>query len=399
MNTIKYYDDTPYETAFSSRVISASPGRENGTLDVILEGTLFFPEEGGQTPDRGTLAGHRVLDVQIREGIITHTLSGAGESIAAGQTVSGTIDWEHRYSNMQNHTGEHILSGLLHSLYGYENVGFRLSDHTVTLDTSGQLSDDQILDLEKKANEVIWRNVPVTCSYPDPAALAALSYRSKKEIDGPVRIVTIEGVDACACCAPHVRRTGEIGSIRILDVLHTRTNMRLTIVCGVRAIEMEQARQSQVSRVSHLVNEPQETIADGVQRLLDQLASCQEEIRNLHAAYVDNRLQAIRSALPDDPSSRDEWIFESSLDNLTQRKFMNGLCDLGFRYAGVFVGRDETGYHYLIGGRGADARIINQHLKDSLGAHGGGKPDMVQGSVAADKERILKVLDTGTENN
>ena len=265
MQTVKLYDENPYETCFEAAVREVSVNEKAGTAAIVLDRTLFFPEEGGQTPDTGVLAGLPVTDVQIRNGVIIHTVRFAKESPVPreGATVSGTIDWTHRFSNMQNHTGEHILSGLLHSLYGYENVGFRLSDNTVTLDTGGQLDDAQLCNLERRANEVIYRNVKVTCEYPPEEVLQKLAYRSKKELPGPVRIVTIDGVDVCACCAPHVRRTGEIGLIRIIDVLHTKTNMRLTIVCGSRALEYTQHSFEQLRSISRLTNMPKERAADG----------------------------------------------------------------------------------------------------------------------------------------
>lgn len=403
MTTIKLYDNAPYETEFDGTILSAQPGTAPGTVHVVLDQTLFFPEEGGQTPDRGTLADFPVVDVQISgDGIITHTLqTGAGpspgkevpSSLLPGSTVHGRIDWNHRYSNMQNHSGEHILSGLLHSLYSYENVGFRLSDHTVTLDTSGLLTQEQILDLEQRANEVVWRNVPITCEYPSPERLAAMEYRSKKELSGPVRIVTIEGVDVCACCAPHVRRTGEIGLIKILSSLREKKVTRLTILSGKRALLEMEHRQEQLEKASHLMNEPQDTISGGVQRLLDEIGHLKESAKAKEMLYIEARLDDIRrqNSLCG-TSGKTIFLFESDLSPLSQRAFMNSLCDMGYLYAGVFVGNDTDGWNYLIGSRSADARIPNAALKEQFQARGGGKPDMVQGSVRASEGTIRNAL-------
>ena len=469
--TVKRYDSYPYDREFDACVLAARPGKTAGTMDVVLDETLFFPEEGGQTPDRGRLGEFPVVDVQIsKDGIITHTVDvrreacvqahpgasdtpagipeqndevhapGGGASLPGsghtgvsdtpvlvppflpGQSVHEVLDWAHRFSNMQNHSGEHILSGLLHSIYGYENVGFRLSDNTVTLDTSGHLTQEQLTDLERRANEVVWRNVPVTCEYPKPERLAAMEYRSKKDIDGAVRIVTIEGVDVCACCAPHVRRTGEIGLIKILSAIHSRGgSTRITLVCGGRALEIMQQRQGQIEECSRLMNEPQETIAEGVKRLQEEISGWKEKIRSKEQRIIEIRLaQAMEAAAPGNPSAvpgaaavpgdrsaenaspepyedreigaRDFWIFEPALSPLSQRGLMNRLCDMGWRCAGVFAGNEREGYKYLIGSRGADARIPNQALREKLGARGGGKPDMVQGSVAASEETIREVL-------
>ena len=400
--TIRLYDAQPYSTEFDAEILSA---RESlpGTAEVILSATLFFPEEGGQTPDRGTLAGFPVIDVQISgDRIITHTLKLPSEDAGAalssvlvpGQKVRGVIDWDHRYSNMQNHSGEHILSGLLHRQWGYENVGFRLSDNTVTLDTSGVLSPEDLLSLEQKANAVIWSNVSIACEYPPAEILQKLDYRSKKEIDGAVRIVTIPGVDVCACCAPHVRQTGEIGFIKILAADRSKDSTRLTFVCGRRALLEMERRQQQLEEASHLMNEPQETIASGVKRLLQETLSLKETIRNKEQQYIEARLAQIQKDVEgaSSLSETDLFLFESDLSVLSQRSFMNALCEMGFRYAGVLVGNDEDGWKYLIGGRFADARIPNSLLRSAFQARGGGKPEMVQGTVVASSPEILRVL-------
>lgn len=203
------YDEKPYEVEFEAQVLSCEKGEKG--YQVILDQTQFFPEQGGQTPDQGSLHlkkpkteenNVRVLDVQITDGIIIHTTDAPLEEESR---VVGSVDWDYRFSNMQQHTGEHIFSGLVHEKYGYNNVGFHLSDSVVTMDFDGTLDKTQVKELERKANQVIYANLPVEVSYPTKEELAALEYRSKKELEGQVRIVTIPGVDVCACCAPHVR--------------------------------------------------------------------------------------------------------------------------------------------------------------------------------------------------
>jgi alanyl-tRNA synthetase len=386
MATEKLYDARPYDTEFTSEVVSCAPGKAPGTWQLVLAGTLFFPEEGGQTPDRGTIDGAKVCDVQIQDEVITHTVKRA-EPFAPGASVHGVLDWDHRFSNMQNHSGEHILSGLLHSLYGFENVGFHLSDREVTLDTSGQLTKEQLDDLERRANEVVYRNVPVTCVYPPKEALAKLSYRSKKEIDGPVRIVTIEGVDVCACCAPHVAHTGEIGLIRILDVMRTSSGMRLTILCGGRALADTRKKEDTLAAISHLVNLPKEEAAAGVQRFADEIAAKKEEIKSLQVELTAVKLAAIPGG-----QTKNLFLFEGPLPNIVQRNFVNGLCEKTSGLAGVFAGSPQGGYVFIIGGRGRDAREAASLLREKLGARGGGKPEMVTGSVHAEEKQIREAL-------
>ncbi|MGN0305836.1 MAG: alanyl-tRNA editing protein, partial [Lachnospiraceae bacterium] len=205
--TIRLFEQDGYQVKFDSRVLACEAlGGEK--FKVILEETLFFPEAGGQSSDRGWLDKVRVWDVQIENGVIYHFTDGA---LAEGERVRGEIDWEHRFSNMQQHSGEHIFSGTVHRLFGLNNVGFHLSDQTVTMDFDGVLTTQQLERVEWEVNQAIARNVEIQVSYPTSDELETLEYRSKIEIQGQVRIVTIPGFDVCACCAPHVKRTGESG--------------------------------------------------------------------------------------------------------------------------------------------------------------------------------------------
>ena len=237
VRTRKLYYEDAYQTSFTARVLSID-GR-----DVVLDQTLFFPEEGGQSPDRGVLAGYKVLDVQIRDGEIHHILSekpdNGLEALSPdaewkGSTVTGVIDWDHRFSNMQQHSGEHLFSGIVHRRFGLENVGFHCSDREVTLDYNGSLTAEQLQAVEREVNAAIVKNIPseVRFLYGEEAKTAV--YRSKLDLSGEVRVVTFAGVDACACCAPHVARTGEIGCLKVVGVQKWKSGVRVNILCGAR---------------------------------------------------------------------------------------------------------------------------------------------------------------------
>ncbi len=424
--TIKLFETNAYLKDFEAEILAAK--ERDGDWFVVLDQTAFFPEEGGQTPDQGVLAGWTVKDVQINNGVITHRLgkpycaqetaagaeageivngcsrpesqaheealepgiAGAEEALEPGMRVSGRIDWEHRFSNMQNHTGEHILSGLIFRRFGYHNVGFHLSDQVVTLDTSGPMTQEEVEALEAAANAVVWANVPVTAEYPASEVLATLEYRSKTEIEGPVRIVTIEGYDRCACCAPHVARTGEIGSIRILRAEKYKGGMRLTILCGKRAMEATRQLQSQMEAVTRLLSAKPEEAADHVQRLLDEIAGLKGrlvEMQNL-------RIRRLAEELPADGT--DLVLFEEGLDPTAQRNLVNLLTERTAALVSVFVPDGAGGWRYISGSRKKDAREVSARLKEAFGARGGGKPVMVQGSVppeaAATEEAIRAAL-------
>lgn len=412
METKKLFDDDPYAVQFEAIVLAAGEsnarkakeltknGGQGKIIEVILDQTLFFPEEGGQTPDQGDLGGFPVVDVQLDSDVIRHFVripaedtsiegNSALELFLPGQAVTGRIDFEHRFSNMQNHSGEHILSGLVHGRFGYDNVGFHLSDNTVTLDFNGPLSDQDLKWLENAANRVVWDNREIRAWYPDPRELETVDYRSKKEIDGPLRLVEIPGVDVCACCAPHVGKTGEIGMIKIIRTLRERGGIRLTILCGSRALSYVQTLQRAAEDVSHLTNLPREDIAAGVTRLLED----NERLRRREAQLEAMFTRALAAAVP--AGQEDVFLFTDDIGNLAQRRLVNDLCAAHPGYCGVFVGTDEDGYRYILGAGTAkkDARVLNACLHKSCGARGGGKPAMVQGSVKAMETPIRQALE------
>ncbi len=387
--TKKLYDDMPYETEFEAEVISVESAENQ--IKVVLNQTLFFPEEGGQNPDSGTLNKCSVTDVQIQNGIITHIISTSEQDektsgIRKGERVFGKIDWARRFSNMQNHSGEHIISGILFRRYSSNNVGFHLNDHLMTLDTSRNLTLNEMVEVEEEANEVIYRNLPVRTFYPDSETLKSLEYRSKGEIEGPVRLVDIEGVDLCACCAPHVARTGEIGLIKIVHAIRYKSGTRLTILCGRRAFAYLQELHDQTQTLSRLLSEPPEKVGAAVERLYAETGNLRAGLSELQQRLV---LQEIRGI----PDTREHvWLFFETLDVHVQRNAVNLLVEKHAGYCGIFSGNDKDGYRYIIGGEGRDTRAISTLLKAEFGAKGGGKPEMVQGSVEAPEKEILAVL-------
>ena len=340
-----------------------------------------------------------MIDVQLEGSVIRHTVldnrteeavkeDGENPLFSPGQTIRGVIDFAHRFSNMQNHSGEHILSGLVHGRFGYDNVGFHLSDNTVTLDFNGPLTDEDILWLEQAANRVVWDNREIRGWYPDPEELRNLSYRSKKEIDGPLRLVEIPGVDMCACCAPHVRRTGEIGLIKVIRTLRERSGIRLTILCGSRALAYMQILQKAAEDVSHLTNMPREEIAAGTSRILED----NDRLRQREARLEDLLTRSMSAAVP--AGQRDVFLFADGIGNLAQRRLVNTLCETHDGYCGVFIGTDETGYRYIIGAADEkDARVLNACLNKTCGARGGGSPAMVQGSLKCPEDEIRRALE------
>ena len=273
--TEKYFEQDAFRTECESVILAAEPDEKTGGGRIALDGTVFYPEGGGQPADRGTLtlpdgATLNVTDVHEHDGILWHSVDALPESAVPGTAVSGCIDWEWRFDKMQQHTGEHILSGILHQMFGAENVGFHIGSEAVRMDTSVPISAEGLQAAELAANRIVWQDVPVLVSYPTREELAALVYRSKKEIEGQVRIVTIPGADVCACCGTHTRTTGQVGQIKILASENYKGGVRLSVVCGARALAAAQAMRARQAEIGALLSAKADQTAVAVHRVYDE---------------------------------------------------------------------------------------------------------------------------------
>ena len=372
MTTIKLYDRDAYATEFEARVLSCEPVEDG--FAVILDQTLFFPEEGGQTPDKGNLSGIEVMDVQIKNDVITHLLP---QSLDVDDVVKGNIDWQHRFFNMQQHSGEHLFSGLAHRKHGLKNVGFHLSNQIVTMDFDKALSEEQLKEMEWEINQAIVANVEIKTGYPSKEELAELEYRSKIEIDGAIRIVEIPGYDICACCAPHVRRTGEIGMFKIQSVQNYKGGMRISFLCGFRALEENRRKSEIISELTGLLTTNQENVVEQVAKLKTQVQSLKTQLSNAKQLLMENKLVEIPS------DQKDVILFERDLDTPVMRNVVNKLMEEHEGVCGIFVGTDEDGYNFIIGSKTVDCRDVATMLREKFDSRGGGKPQMIQGSVVA----------------
>ncbi len=381
METIKLFDNDSYSTDFNATVLSCD--KTDDKYNVILDKTLFFPEEGGQSPDKGVLGGANVLDVQINKGIITHTLDAP---LNAGETVSGKIDWNHRFSNMQQHSAEHIFSGLVKKMYGYNNVGFHLSDNIVTLDFDGVLNEEQVAEIEYLVNEAISKNVPVTVTFPSKEELSALDYRSKIEIEGQVRIVTVEGYDVCACCAPHVKRTGEIGGMKVQTLQNYKGGVRLSILCGFRALQAAREKAAVISELTNLLTTNQERLTETVKKQLSTIQALKQELVAAKKELLSIEISKL------DPSLENIILFCSDVETKTIRNAVNDLVKIHPGYTVFFSGNDSAGYSYVIGSQNKDCKELANRLKEHFGAKGGGNSLMIQGQINAKEADIRGFL-------
>ena len=372
-----YYADA-YLTTFTARVVSCRKGARG--WETVLDRTAFYPEGGGQAGDTGILGGVQVTDTRERDGEIVHCCDG---ELPEGSEVSGEIDWARRFDLMQQHSGEHIVSGLIHRRFGFNNVGFHMGSAVTAIDFDGIVTAEELSEIERQANETVWADVPVDASFPPPEELERIEYRSKKELTGAVRIVAIPGADVCACCGTHVARTGEIGPIRFLSCQKLRGGVRVELVCGVRAYDYTAAVMEQNRRVSNLLSaKPLET-AEAVYRL-----QADHQDVSYRLVGLENRLFALRAETLSGAGCQQTLLFEPDLTPDALRR----LCDAVMKRRGglcaAFSGEDDTGYKYAVGQTGGDVRALIKEMNAALHGRGGGKPSFAQGSVDASRAEI-----------
>ena len=370
-----YYEDS-HIREFDGVVRSCD--EKDGRFEIVLDKTAFFPEGGGNPADTGTLGSVNVLHTFERGDEVIHRCDGALE---IGAAVHGKIDWEKRFSNMQNHTAEHIVSGIVHRRHGYANVGFHMGAEGVIVDFDGFVDDMELSDIEREANEVVWRNVAVTESFPAPEELPGLEYRSKLDLTQNVRLVTIEGVDVCACCAPHVKRTGEIGVIKIFESIRRKNGVRIRMLAGSRAYEdwVEKARS--VSRISALLSAKPEDVADAVERLLCERDSLNYRLGGLKRRIIQSEVDIIEK------TDENLLFFEQDFDAKDLQLLVNAAKEK-CAVAAAFSGDDGSGYKYALASKSVDLRETAKDMNRALNGRGGGRPELVTGTVSAAKGEI-----------
>lgn len=381
MFTKRLYDENSYIREFDARVLSCEEGK-NG-YEVVLDETAFFPEGGGQPADQGFLNDVRVTDVRDKKDYVLHICS---QSLKPGSLVHGRIDWERRFLHMQQHSGEHIFSGIVHRLHGYDNIGFHMGKDFVTVDFSGLLTEEEIAEAEKQANTVVLTNERILAEYPCARELETLEYRSKKEIDGAVRIVTVPGADVCACCGTHVKRTGEIGQIKVTSSEHYKTGIRLTLEIGWRALEDYEEKHRNVKAISALLSVKPEETAAAVQKQQELM----QELRLQNNGLKQRLFEMMVKEIPE--GQEKTVIFEDGLNAVEIRKLADMLSERT-GLAAVFSGSDGEGYKYVVCSRQKDAAALGKDLNRELNGRGGGKNPMIQGSVQAEKAEIREFFE------
>lgn len=365
-------------------VISCTKNKK-GTCDTILNQTAFYPEGGGQPSDTGALNGVKVLHVSEKGEEIIHELEAPLEE---GVLAEGVIDWKKRYDNMQQHTGEHIFSGLVHKHFGYDNVGFHMGTDEVTVDFNGVLTQEQLDELEDEANQLIYDNVPVKVFYPSKEELEELDYRSKKELTGLVRIVEIPGGDICACCGIHVETTGEVGLIKLRTMINYKGGVRISMLCGRRALMDYRERLKDEIRISNLLSAKLALVPDAVEKMKNESQEKDLALGRLWQQLLEKKTESY-------PESTEVLaVFEEGLLPVQLRQLATMLYEKGKgKIVGVFSGNeDEQVYQYALGSSQADMRKLSKAMNGALNGRGGGSNLMAQGTFKAAESAIRETL-------
>lgn len=380
METEKLFYQDAYLKETTAKVLECRKGKHG--YEIVLDRTCFYPEGGGQPGDRGTLNGIPVTDTHEKDGMVLHYTD---SPLEPGTEVTAVIDWARRFDLTQQHSGEHMVSGVVHRIYGYDNVGFHMGADMVTIDFSGELTEQQLREVETEVNQRIWLDDAVKCWYPSPEELKEIPYRSKKELTGKVRIAEFPGADICACCGTHVAHTGEIGLVKIVSVEKFHSGVRVEMLSGGRALRYLTAVQDQNRQVSQLLSAKVMETAKAVKNLADEAERLRQQVYAMENAQFAAKAEQLRG----------QGNVLVKMDGLSAdgvRRAAIAIQETCGGRAAVFSGDEENGYKYAVGEPDGNLRDWVKELNGALHGRGGGKPGFVQGSVAAKWDEIVAFM-------
>ena len=382
MATEKLFYENVYCKTFQAKVLSCAAGKHG--FDVVLDKTAFYPEGGGQPGDTGYLADVRVTDTHEANGEIVHYCE---KPLDVGSNVEGRIDWEHRLSLMQLHSGEHILSGIVHRRFGYDNVGFHMGADMVTIDFSGMLTEEDLKAVEREANEVIWENREIKITFPSAQELEQIPYRSKKALTGDVRIVTVENADICACCGTHVAKTGAIGLVKFLTMIPYKGGVRISLLCGEEAVMDYEKKREELQKISVFLSAKAGKTADAVEKLKNELMQTQAKLSETSRKLMKFQADQLKEG-------NDKICYlGDDLDMTELRHFVNFALE-GKRGKIVLALSESVngGFSYVLGSQSEDMRALSKTLNGELSGRGGGSSQMAQGTFFTEKENLIASL-------
>lgn len=375
-----YYTDQ-YQYGFEAKIVHMH--EKDGAWHVALDQTAFYPGGGGQPHDFGTLDGQDVMQLYEADGNIYHVV----QNKPASSIVQGKIDFARRFRFMQNHCGEHILSGLAKSVFEAENVGFHMSEAGFTMDLDKPLTNEQVKELEQRANAVVLQALPVEQTFKKGANLTDDDFRSKKQFtsDEDVRFVTIDGVDRCACAALHVKNTLAVGVIKIVSVQKYKKGVRLTAYCGVDAYDDYSVKNDICKAIGVILSADTKTIVPALEKLNEQKTALQKRAGALQNQIFELTAQNIKDG------AELVYFVENEIDVPDMRRFV-AQCAERAKIAVVLGGQDGA-YKYAAASKHADefADFV-ANFNQALNGSGGAKGDMATGICKATLDEITAFL-------
>lgn len=379
--TKKLFYEDGYLAKFTATVIKCTPCEKG--YEVVLDQTAFYPEGGGQPADTGILGSSKVSYVYEIEDVIVHITD---QALEVGSKVEGKIDFDRRFDLMQQHSGEHILSGLINKQYGYNNVGFHLASDYVTCDFDGELTKEQVLEIEQSANEAIYKNLEISCIIYDDNAIKEWAYRSKLELKGKIRLVTVPEYDVCACCGIHVKTTGEIGMIKVTNVERHRGGVRITMLCGKRALEDYGKKQEVISKVGQMLSAKPEVITLHLEKIQEELGQVKLKMASLTAQLFEYKSEAYLNT-----NAPAIFVCEEDLAGDLLRRLCILLTEKTEKMVLVLTG-DGKNFKYALGAKALDVREMNKVLTGAFEGKGGGKSGLCQGNLVGNSEAIRQLF-------
>ena len=370
-----YYEDV-YKKEFTAKVLECREAKKG--FHIILDESAFYPEGGGQPSDTGYLNDVKVKEVHEKEGELLHYTD---QPMEVGTEVQGRIDWARRFDLMQQHSGEHMVSGLIHEAYGYDNVGFHMGSDTITIDLNGPLDEAQLAEIERKTNQKIWEDTQIKIIYPTAEELEKIDYRSKKELTGQVRIVEFPGVDICACCGTHVTRTGEIGMVKLLSVVKFREGVRMEMLSGKRVLDYLNMVNEQNRQISVKLSAKMDKTASAVARLQDENFALKGRVHALEEEFIVGEAAKWKE-------KENVLLFQEGMEAGSVQKLADAILQVCKGRCAVFSRNTDGSYKYAMGEKDGDLRQFTKEMNAKLNGRGGGKPFFVQGSVQASEKEI-----------
>lgn len=359
--------------------------RDKDSFLLVFDKTPFFAGGGGQPSDRGHVNGISISEAFEKDGVIYHRIYEDGCSFFVGDIVSLKVDNVVRLERMRAHTGEHIVSGIAHNLFSVDNVGFHMDENALmTVDFNKYLDKSQLHIIESEANKCVMRNLNISANVFSVCDAQKLNYRSKLEFENDVRVVEIEGIDRCACCAPHLNTTGQVGIIKILSSMSHRGGVRFTLICGEQAYNEFEKRYGQIMKISALLCSEYDKADAAVAELIESNKNLKYDKDQLNIKLLDFVSSGIEE--------KDIIIEFFDCFSLDELRIINNNLKPKCRLALLFSGNDTTGYSYSIMSEKLNLDRFVRDFNNTLGGRGGGRGVMVQGKVAAVSEQIIEFL-------